>query len=397
MTNSLQRHQYGAYAHKSCCELTDLGLGVVGIGNNSGAGKIYSSHGGSHKERKGYHTVRGFPGGLQLAGSQYLAHNYAVCHTNGHKGNGENIPEGLGDVEGGNAVQTAEGIALADKSHTGGPEELINKQGQTLYEKGAYTLGGNTEVSVKSGHKGVAFGFQVGEKKHDCKLGKAGNDGGYGCAANSESGSAEFAEDEYVVQNEVYKNGHYARRHRKGGLCPFAERAGVALDESEGNKTYKHREKITASCGHRGGRVGYTGVALHIKTEKGISEKGEKGNPEKGQSAAEEELEAEAMAHALVVFAAEILSAEYARACQRSEDAEIEDEEKLVGNGDARHLRSSHCADHNVIQHIHKVGDAVLDHHRHSKLYKARIQAFIPQKGVGKIRHRVFFSPLRIA
>ena len=44
-----------------------------------------------------------------------------------------------------------------------------------------------------------------------------------------------------------------------------------------------------------------------------------------------------------------------------AEDAEIENEEELVGDRDAAHLQRADLTDHDVVQKADEVGDSVLD------------------------------------
>ena len=68
------------------------------------------------------------------------------------------------------------------------------------------------------------------------------------------------------------------------------------------------------------------------------------------------------MAHTFVVAAAEKLRAEDARTGHRAEDAQVEHKDELIGNSDAGHLSGTHGSDHDVVQHVYKVREAVLDH-----------------------------------
>ena len=73
------------------------------------------------------------------------------------------------------------------------------------------------------------------------------------------------------------------------------------------------------------------------------------------------ELGAEGIRHAPVVPAAVELGGEDARARKPAEDAEVEDEEELVDDGDAGHGLRPHLSDHDVVQEVYKIRDEVLD------------------------------------
>ena len=48
----------------------------------------------------------------------------------------------------------------------------------------------------------------------------------------------------------------------------------------------------------------------------------------------------------------------------RSEDDEVEDEYELIGDRDTRYRVGADAADHEIIQKINEIGQAVLEHHR---------------------------------
>ena len=67
------------------------------------------------------------------------------------------------------------------------------------------------------------------------------------------------------------------------------------------------------------------------------------------------------MADALVILGAVELGGEDTRAGACAEDAQVEDEQQAVDDGNAAHGNGADLADHDVVQQGHKVGDAVLD------------------------------------
>ena len=92
------------------------------------------------------------------------------------------------------------------------------------------------------------------------------------------------------------------------------------------------------------------------------------------------------MAHAFAVLIAEKLRAEDAGARNGAENAEVENEEELVCDGDAGHGHGAGGADHDVVEQIDKLGDAVLDHdgqgQSHDPFIKAFISDVIAQHGI---------------
>ena len=72
------------------------------------------------------------------------------------------------------------------------------------------------------------------------------------------------------------------------------------------------------------------------------------------------------------------LGPENTRSGYRPEDAEVEYENQLVGNGHAGHLLCSHLTYHNVVQKAHKVCDSVLYHDRNHHCKNHPVKPFVP-------------------
>ena len=75
------------------------------------------------------------------------------------------------------------------------------------------------------------------------------------------------------------------------------------------------------------------------------------------------QLKAKGIPYALMVSAAVILCAEDPRSRNGAEDTQIENENELIGHGDAGHLHGAYPPYHYVVKHIDKVSDAVLYHY----------------------------------
>ena len=57
-------------------------------------------------------------------------------------------------------------------------------------------------------------------------------------------------------------------------------------------------------------------------------------------------------------------------------NAQIEDKKQLVGHGNAGHLRRADRANHDVVQHVYKVGNAVLYHYGQHKGENSAVEFF---------------------
>ena len=71
------------------------------------------------------------------------------------------------------------------------------------------------------------------------------------------------------------------------------------------------------------------------------------------------------MAHALDVASTVELGGKNTRRADRTEDEKIEDEDELIDDGNARHSGGGDLTDHDVVEEVNKVRNAVLNYHRY--------------------------------
>ena len=192
------------------------------------------------------------------------------------------------------------------------------------------------------------------------------DDGCNSSTGNAELGSAEFTENQDVVEAKVHEYRRQTGYHRNARLAAFAERARVNLFDAERNQTDQHDRQIFTAVAQNGiHRLQRTALFVQVKLHQRVAEAEQHGNPEKHDEARDVNLVAERVAYALVVsFAIELRPVD-ARARQGSEDAQIDDEQQLVHDGNAGHRLGADPSDHQIIEQADEVGDAVLDHDRH--------------------------------
>ena len=76
------------------------------------------------------------------------------------------------------------------------------------------------------------------------------------------------------------------------------------------------------------------------------------------------ELCPEGVAHTLLIVFPVILGGKDPCPGQAAEDAEIENEDELVDNGNAGHGLRTHLSHHHIVQQAHKICDHILYQHR---------------------------------
>ena len=89
----------------------------------------------------------------------------------------------------------------------------------------------------------------------------------------------------------------------------------------------------------------------------------EKEDPDKNHRRGRRDIElgAEGIGYAPGVAAAVILGGEDTRPGEAAEDAEVENKEQLIDDGDAGHRLRPHLAHHDIVQEVYEVGNHVLD------------------------------------
>ena len=98
-----------------------------------------------------------------------------------------------------------------------------------------------------------------------------------------------------------------------------------------------------------------------------------------------------------MVTAAKELGTENAGTGHGTEDAEVEDKDQLVGDGNTGHLGGTHRSDHNVVQHIHEVGEAVLHHNGQHQQYEAPIERLVAHESFQHGDSLLFSAAVRFA
>ena len=91
----------------------------------------------------------------------------------------------------------------------------------------------------------------------------------------------------------------------------------------------------------------------------------------------EDDLKAERVADALGIALAVILRSKDTHTGGRAEDEKIEHEDQLVGDSHAGDRVRSQITDHEIVQKVDEIRDAVLDHHRDGDHEKLLILIFI--------------------
>ena len=188
---------------------------------------------------------------------------------------------------------------------------------------------------------------------------------------------AERAEDQQVIEHEVHQDADDACEHGQLRLADLAQRARVDLRHRKGQQPGQHDHQVIHAVGQRAGGVGGVRPLRQIGRDQLLRHGEEDAAGRREHRQRNVPLHAEAVAHALVVLCPGELRGKDARARQSAKDAEIEDEQELIDNGDGRHLERADPADHHVVQKADDVGHRILDDDRHNNGDDLRVKCAV--------------------
>ena len=240
------------------------------------------------------------------------------------------------------------------------PQKFIDQQRQAFGNDLSGQLLRNDEGAVQSLHIGVALRAAVGADHHNAHLHKAGQHGGKARAHHAQSGKAQQAEDEQRVEHKVHRHGDDAGLHGQRGLAGFPQRARVDLRDGEGNEARQHHPQILPRKAQRGGGIGGGGARRDVGQDHRLPGGQKQRQRAAGQHRADDQLDAEGLAHAVQIALPVELGAVDARTGGAAENAQIKHEEQLVDDGYGAHGQGAHLTDHHVVQQADHVGEGVL-------------------------------------
>ena len=186
-----------------------------------------------------------------------------------------------------------------------------------------------------------------------------------------------MAEDQHPIEHQIHDHGGHTGHHGHGGLVGFPQRAGIGIGDGKGRQTKQHHLQIFQTIEQ--GKLGifHSALALQVQPDQGIAAQQENADAAHRNGRTGQQLEAEGVAHTLVILAAEELGGKNTRAGDGTENAQVKYEQQLVYNGHAAHLHGADLAHHDIIQQGNKIGDAVLDdngqHHRQHPAVKGSV------------------------
>ena len=180
-------------------------------------------------------------------------------------------------------------------------------------------------------------------------------------AFNTHGRRAEMTEDQNVVSDQIHQHSGNAAQHGNSGFTGFAEGTGVSICQCEGGEAPDHNLQIAHAVFH--GTCCGKGITFscEIEPDQCGAQEQEACSSQKSDETADQNLEAEGVADSLMVLRTVELGGENTRAGTGAKDAEIENKDDSVDDRYTAHGNGAHLADHNVVQKIDKIGDAVLN------------------------------------
>ena len=235
--------------------------GVVGFGEQAGnrchQTAEYNTRSHCHQDQ----LPVGIPNlGFGASRTQHLAHDNAYRIAHGQECHTAQIKQGGGDVHGRHHVQSAGGIALVQHSHAAGPEKFVGKQGHSLDHDALKEFAGDIQGAEHAYNEGIPLGMQMGPACHNGKLHEPGDHCCHCSTLYTHLGSAEVAEDQDVIQNQIDQHCGDAAHHGNYGLAGFPEGAGIGIAEGKGQEAPDHYVQIVQTVAE--GACGGFGIAF---------------------------------------------------------------------------------------------------------------------------------------
>ena len=166
--------------------------------------------------------------------------------------------------------------------------------------------------------------------------------------------------DEDVIEAEIDEDGKASRKHRDERLPSLSQCRCIRLRQSKGKEPEEHDHQIRAPLAERQRKIASASVLVQIEMDQRIVEEKKNEDPDQADGQRRHQLEAEGIAHAPLVPAPEVLRAEDADARHGAEDGEVEDQQKLIDDGGARHRLGAKLTDHHVVKQADEVGHGIL-------------------------------------
>ena len=358
----VERHHAGGHPEEACRKVLHLVAGFIKPGNKRRGSGERGAEDQTGADRKRDDLPVRILRLLQLVRAEQVADDDADRGADGHEDDIEQIGYRARNVQrrdGGNAARR---IALHHGRHAERPERLVQQQRRAFQHDLFCKAFGNVERAVNAFEEREARGMRVRVDDDDQKLDEARDDRSDRRAEHAERGETELSEDQKPVEQQIDEHGGPAADHRNEGFARFAQGEGVAHRNRVGNEPEQHDEDILAAVFERGKKVALRAAFVQEQIEQRPVEKAENDERGGGNGGADEKLEAEHVPHSVRVPFSRELRAENARAGKSAEDRQIEHEDQLIRDRDAAHLLGAEPPDHQIVQHVYELADAVLDH-----------------------------------
>ena len=298
--------------------------------------------------------------------SQPLSHYNGCSRPHGDKGDIENISQGLGNIECGHNGQTAHTVALRQHGLSPGPQGLVRKKrGPFLNARHRESLR-HIQTSKSSDDKWQLFCMRVRPDHDKEQLCEPGYDSCSSCAHNSKGRRAEFSENKDIISQQIHAHCNKGSHHGRDCLLMCADNGIIGLRDCERQKAHAHDCEISCRCLQGQFRRSAAIIFLQVQTDQLFPVKCEDRQACHSKHDCHNKLQAEGPPNAFMVLFPAVLSGENPDPRESSEHTQVPYKKQGVHDRDARHRIRADSSDHNIVQHIHKIRDAVLKHDRQS-------------------------------
>ena len=283
--------------------------------------------------------------------------------AHGNEGNIEHIVECLGNIVRRHGRQPAHRVTLREHGHTAGPERFIHKKRKCFDCDPPGQRSRHLEQPPPcADDEPVASGIPVRPSGNIDQFHKAGQDCGRRSAGHAKRRRADLSVDQDIIAGQIDRHSEQPGFHRDNGLAGVSECCRISLRQRERQHSDIHHREVILCIGKCRLNISSAAVFREIVRDQAVAEQQKDHCAERCQQERQDHLHAEGVTHAFrIIFPVKLCSKD-AYAGEAAEDAQVENEHELVEDGDAGHGICAETADHDIVEHVHEIRDALLDH-----------------------------------
>ena len=163
----------------------------------------------------------------------------------------------------------------------------------------------------------------MGPDDDDHRLHISGYHRSHGGAHHPQLGKPKFAENQKIIQNQIYQHGRHSRKHGQLGLPTFSQSAGIGFLHCKRQKPCQHHPQILSPILQRHLQGLVVPFSVKIEENQIVPLKNQHQDPQKHNAGADIELKPQRMLQAFVIFTAKKLRAKNPHSGDGAENCQV--------------------------------------------------------------------------